>query len=108
MRKFWGGDMPSSTNQVVPEELTNDDTSKDWRPNVSQKTSAARSHFAPLTAEEKITYRKWRRATLMFYSAFAFVIAALLIAIGPTVPSTNVNDKDSHSAFASIGHRNPR
>jgi hypothetical protein len=107
MRNFLGGNMPSSTNQAVPEVLTND-TSRDWRPNVSQKTSAARSHFAPLTIEEQITYRKWRCATLMFYGAFAFVIAALLIAIGPADPSTNVNNKGAYSAIASVGQRNPR
>lgn len=99
--------MPSSTNQVVPEELTND-TSRDWRPNVSQNASAARSHFAPLTIEEKITYRKWRRATVMFYGAFAFVIAALLMVIGPADPSSNANNKGANSAIASAGQRNPR
>jgi hypothetical protein len=77
-------------------------------PNVSQKPSAARSRFAPLTIEEKITYRKWRRATLAFYGAFAFVIAALLMAIGPADPSTNVNNKGDYSAIASAGQRNPR
>src|ERR1019366_3303248 len=106
MRTFLGGDMPSSTNQVAPEELTN--TSRHWRPNVSQKTSAARSNFAPLTIEEKITYRKWRRATLMFYGAFAFVIAAVLIAIGPADPSNSVNDKGAYPTTASIGQRHPR
>jgi hypothetical protein len=101
------GDVLSSTNQVAPEELTKD-TSRHWRPNVSQKTSAARSHFAPLTLEEKITYRKWRGATLSFYGAFAFVMAAFLITIGPPDPSTKANDKNSYSALASIGQRNPR
>jgi hypothetical protein len=93
--------MPASTKQSAPEEPTKD-ISWHWRPNVSQQAAAARRHFAPLTMEEKTTYRKWRRATLVFYGAFAFVMAALLIAIGPT------NDKDSYSALASIVHRNPR
>ncbi len=99
--------MPLSTNQGVPEEPVND-ISNDWRPNVSQKTAAVRSHFAPLSIEEKITYRKWRRATIMFYGAFAFVIAAVLIAIGPADPSNDVNDKGTYSTTASIGQRHPR
>jgi hypothetical protein len=106
VRNFFGGEMPLSTNQAVPEEPVND-ISKDWHPNVSQKIAAFRSHFAPLSIEEKITYRKWRRATIIFYGAFAFVIAALSIAIGPADPSTNVNNKEAHSAIASAGQRTP-
>jgi hypothetical protein len=34
-------------------------------------------------------------------------MAALLIAISPTDPSTNANGKESYSALASIAHRNP-
>jgi hypothetical protein len=97
---FLGGDMPASTNQIAPEELTKDIL---WhrRLNVAQQAAAARRHFAPLTMEEKTTYRKWRRATLVFYATFAFVIAALLIAIGPPDASTNANGNDSYSALGS-------
>ena len=98
--------MPSSTNQAVPKEFAND-ISRDWHPNVAQKTSVVQSHFAPLTAEEKMTYRKWRRATVMFYGAFAVVIAALAIAIGPADPSNNNSTKGPHSAIASAGPRSP-
>jgi hypothetical protein len=45
--------MPSSTNQVAPKKLE-DETSSSWPPNVSQKTSAARRHFAPLPIEKAI------------------------------------------------------
>jgi hypothetical protein len=99
--------MPASTKQIAPEELTKN-ISWNCRPNVSQRAAAARRPFAPPTMEEKTTYRKWRRATLVFYGAFAFVMAALLIAIGPTDPSTNADGKDSYSALASLAHRNPR
>jgi hypothetical protein len=44
----------------------------------------------------------------MFYGAFAFVIAAVLIAIGPADPSNSVNDKGAYSTTASIGQRHPR
>jgi hypothetical protein len=98
--------MPALTKQSAPEEVTKDILWR-WRPNVAQQPAAARRHFAPLTMEEKATYRKWRRATLVFYGAFAFVMAALLIAISPTDPSTNANGKESYSALASIAHRNP-
>lgn len=99
--------MPLSASQIAPDESASD-TSRHWHTSVSQNTSAVRSHFAPLTIEEKITYRKWKRATLIFYGAFAWVIAALSIAIGPTDPSTNASDRDSYSALASVGQRNPR
>jgi hypothetical protein len=98
--------MPSSTNQVTPEERTKN-TSRDWRPGVSQKTSVVRSGFAPLTIEEKMTYRKWRRATVLFYGAFFFVVAVLSIAIGPADTSTSVNNKGAYPAIASAGYRSP-
>jgi hypothetical protein len=99
--------MPLSASQIPPDKFA-EDISRDWRPGVSQKTCAARSNFSPLTIEEKITYLKWRRAIFIFYGAFACVIAAFLIAIGPADPSINASDKDSHSELASVGQRNPR
>lgn len=92
--------MSSSTDQAVPKKLANEIPSY-WRPNVSQATSASPRHFAPLTIEEKATCRKWRRATVMFYCAFALVISAFLIA-GPTDPSTTAKN-GAHSAIASVG-----
>ena len=53
-----------STNGVEVQTSSNT-TSTRWCPNASTIASAGRSHFAPLTAEEKITYRNWRRATLI-------------------------------------------
>jgi hypothetical protein len=102
-----GGNMPLSASQIAPNESAND-TSRHWHTSVSQNTSAVRRHFAPLTIEEKTTYRKWRQATLIFYGAFACVIAAFLVIAGPTDPSTNAGDKDSYSTLASVGQRNPR
>jgi hypothetical protein len=99
--------MPFSAGQIPPDKFA-EDISRDWRPGVSQKTFAVRSNFSPLTLEEKITYRKWRQATLIFYGAFACVIAAFLIAIGPADPSINASDKDLYSELASVGQRNPR
>lgn len=99
--------MQSSTNQVTPEKLAND-APMHRRPNLSQVVFAARRHFSLLSIEETITYRNWRRTTLIFYGAFACIVTAFLIAIGPTGPSTITNDKDSYSALASVGQRNPR
>jgi hypothetical protein len=99
--------MSSSKNPAPPKKLV-DNASGNWRPDVSQVTSATRGHFLPLTIEEKTTYREWKRATLIFYVTFGFAIASLLIAIGPTDPTTNAKNMDSHSAVASVAHRNQR
>jgi len=94
----------SSSKNPTPPKLLVDNASANWRPDASQVASATRGHFAPLTNEEKITYRRWRQATMIFYGTFA--IAALLIAIGPTDTTTNAKYKDSNSAVASVAHRN--
>jgi hypothetical protein len=99
--------MPSSPSQVTPDKFANDAPTR-RRPNLSQVTSAARRHFSLPSIEEEITYRKWRRTTLIFYGALACIVAAFLIAIAPPRPSTIANDKDSYSALASVGQRNPR
>jgi hypothetical protein len=91
VKKPKGDLMPSPTNLVTQEQVEND-ASKKRRSNISQMNRAARSHFAPLTIEEYIIYRKWRRATLLIYSAFAFVIVAIAFAIGPAGPTTNTRD----------------
>jgi hypothetical protein len=96
----------SASKNPAPPKLLLDHVSGNWRPDVSQVTTAIRGHFAPLTIEEKITYRKWRRAALIFYGTFGFAIAAFLIATGPT--ATNAKDKDSRSAVASVASRNQR
>jgi hypothetical protein len=101
------GNMPTSTSQVAMKNPENE-ASGDWRSDVSRKTSANPRHFAPLTAEETITYRKWKRATLAFYGALAFAITALLIVIGPDDSSINAGNKAAHRALASAGQQNPR
>jgi hypothetical protein len=95
----------SSTTRVEPQSSSNT-TSTLWCSNASTIASAGRSHFAPLTAEEKITYRNWRRGTLAFYAVFACMIAAILIAIGPVSQSSTVQNGDLHSALASAAQRN--
>lgn len=98
--------MTSFKSQTLQNDPAND-TSRRWRPNVSQSTSATRIHFAPLTFEEQTTYRKWRRAMLIFYGVFTLVTAAITIAIGPADPSTAARDSGAHSTLASVGQRHP-
>jgi hypothetical protein len=96
----------SSSKNPAPTKLLADSASGNWRPDASQVKSATRRHFAPLTNEEKITYQKWRRGTLILYGTFGLAIAALLIAIGPTDTTTSTRYTDSNSAVASAAHRN--
>ena len=70
--------------------------------------SRERLTLAALTAEEKLTHRNWRRATLTFYAAFSCAIAAILIAIGPLDQSGATKSSDIHSAFASSVQRSSR
>jgi hypothetical protein len=90
----------SSTNHTGPQD-TNDPPSQ-WRPTVSQTASSDRRSFAPLTAEEQKTYRKWRRSTLIFYGVLAIFIATVSIAIGPPDPTT-AKHNPAYSAIASAG-----
>jgi hypothetical protein len=48
----------STSKNPAPPKLLLDNVSGNWRPDVSQVTTAIRGHFAPLTIEEKMTYRK--------------------------------------------------
>jgi hypothetical protein len=80
--------MPSSTDI---------DNSENCRPDASRMTVVPHSDLSRLTAEERITYRKWRRATLITYSAVAIIISVLAIAIGPTDTSP---PNEMHSALA--------
>ena len=99
--------MPFSETQDTPDVLASS-ASMRRLPSLSQMTSAAQRHLSLLSIEETITYRKWRRVTLIFYGALACIITAFLIATDPTRPSTNALGKDSYSALASVGQRNPR
>jgi hypothetical protein len=66
-------------------------------PDASRMMAVPRRDLSLLTDEERITYRKWRHATLVVYSAVAIIIAVLSIAVGPTdTSSTN----EIHSALA--------
>jgi hypothetical protein len=93
----------SSPNRVVPQTTSR---STRWHPSASTIASAGRSHLALLTAEDKLTYRNWRRATLTFYAVFACAIAAILIAVGPNDQSRTAKSDDLHSALASTAQRN--
>jgi hypothetical protein len=93
----------SSTNAVPPETPSR---SARWRPNASTIASAGRSHLASLTAEDKLTYRNWGRATLTFYAAFTCVIAVILIAFGSNDQSRTARNSDLHSALASTAQQN--
>jgi hypothetical protein len=80
--------MPSSTDI---------DNSENCRPDASRMTVVPRRDLSLLTVEERTTYLKWRRATLIAYSAVAFIIAVLSIAIGPT---DTLPTNELHSALA--------
>jgi hypothetical protein len=77
-----------------------------WRSDASRIAAARQNHFELLTAEEKRTYRNWRRATLVFYAVFLSGIAAIAVAIGPGDPSSTAGKGDLHSALASAVQRN--
>jgi hypothetical protein len=99
--------MSSPASQIAPEKTVSA-APRHWRQDVSQNSRAAQRDFAELTAEEKITYRKWSRATLVFYGVLVCVIAELLIATSQMAPSTNVDNKAAYSAIASVGRQNSR
>jgi hypothetical protein len=76
-----------------------------WRPDASRIAAARQNHFELLTAEEKRTYRNWRRATLAFYAVFLCGIAAIAVAIGPADPSITAGKGDLYSTLASAVQR---
>jgi hypothetical protein len=76
-----------------------------WRPDASRIAAARQNHFELLTAEEKRTYRNWRRATLAFYAVFLCGIAAIAVAIGPADPSSAAGKGDLYSTLASAVQR---
>jgi hypothetical protein len=98
------GDHVSSSTNAVPQQTPSRSTR--WRPNASTIASAGRSHFASLTAEDKLTYRNWRRATLTFYAVFACAVAVILIAVGSNDQSRTAKSGDLHSALASTARLN--
>ena len=77
-----------------------------WRPDASRIAAARQNHFELLTAEEKRTYRNWRRATLAFYAVFLCGIAAIAVAIGPGDPQNTAGKGDLYSTLASAVQRN--
>ena len=77
-----------------------------WRPDASRIAAARQNHFELLTAEEKRTYRNWRRATLVFYAVFLCGIAAVAVAIGPADPVSTAGKGDLYSTLASAVQRN--
>jgi hypothetical protein len=90
--------MSSSARQLAPR----------GRPDASQNTSAVRGHFDELTAEERMTYRKWRRAIVVFYGGIAAVIAALAIGMTPVGSPINADTTAAPSEIASAGQRGSR
>ena len=95
----------SSTKQVEPPTSGSRELGL-WRSDASRIAAARQNHFASLTAEEKRTYRNWRRATLAFYAVFLCGIAAIAIAIGPADPSSTAKNGDLYSTLASAVQRN--
>jgi hypothetical protein len=100
-----GDDAFSSTKPVEPQTSESKELGL-WRPSSSMMSAARQSHLAWLSAEEKRTYRNWRRATLVFYAVFLCGITAIAIAIGPADPSSTAKNGDLYSALASAVQRN--
>lgn len=90
---------PVSSGIAIAPQATSTRAPIRWRPDASAIASARRSHFAPFTAEERITYRTWKRATLTLYFALACFTAAIFIAIGGAHQSSTVKP-DLRSEFA--------
>jgi hypothetical protein len=82
--------MPSSDDLAA-------DNSDNCRPDASRMTRVPRRDFSLLTIEDKITYRKWRRAALVMYGAVAIIVAALSIANSPT------NTSPKNEMFSALG-----
>jgi hypothetical protein len=99
--------MPSSTNSATPKTIANNISARN-HPDVSRVRSATRRDVTLLTAEDIITYRKWRRATLILYGAFAIAIAAFWIAIGASNTSLTSKNNELHSALPPAGQKPPR
>jgi hypothetical protein len=95
--------MSSSLTGVLPQTPSRSTRS---HPSASTIASVGRSHLASLTAEDKLTYRNWRRATLTFYAVLACTIAAILIAVESNDQSRTAKSGDLHSALASTAQRN--
>jgi len=101
-------DLGSSSTRSVKPQIPSDTTSMRWRPAASTIVSAGWNHFASLTIEEKLTYRNWRRTTLIFYAVFICGLAAIAIAIGPGDQSSTAKKSDIYSALASVVQRSSR
>jgi hypothetical protein len=79
----------------------------DCRPEASRTAAVYRRDLSLLTVEEKITYRKWRFAVLIAYSAAAVIITAISIAIGPG--DTSPHSKNAmYRADSPAAHRSQR
>jgi hypothetical protein len=95
----------ASTKPVEPPTSGNKELGL-WRPDASAMNAARRNYFASLTAEDKRTYRNWRRAMLVFYAVFLCGIAAIAVAIGPADPSRIAKNGDIYSTLAAAVQRN--
>ena len=82
--------MPSSNGHDI-------DGSDDCRPDASRMAAAPRRGFPVLSPEEKLIYRKWKRATVVIYGTVAIVLAAFSVAFGPADTSTR---NETYSALA--------
>ena len=67
------------------------------------RTTVPRRHLSQLTTEDKLTYRKWKRATLIVYGAVAMVVVVLSMVIGPTDSASNKGEM--YSSLGPAAHR---
>ena len=99
--------LPHTGSSATPKTIANN-ISATCHLDVSRVRSATRGDVTLLTAEDIITYRKWRRATLILYGAFAIAIAAFWIAIGASNTSLTSKNNEIHSALPPAGQKPPR
>jgi hypothetical protein len=105
---------PSSEDNVfasmrpVKPQISSDAMLAPGRTNALTGASARWRTFAPASIEEDLTYRNWRRATLVLYAVLLCVVAAAAIAIGPGDRSGATKSIDIHLAIASAVQRSSR
>jgi len=97
----------SSTRSVKPQTPL-DTASARRRLYASTIVSVRRHHFASPSVEEELTYRYWRRATLVFYTIFLCGMAAIVIAVRPVDKSSIAKQDNAYSALASAVQRSSR
>jgi hypothetical protein len=95
-----------STSPTTGINAPSNEARTSWRANVSNISSARHFHLTPLTAEERDTYRRWKRAIIAFYAALACFTAVFFSAFG--IQQSRIATTDLRPEFASSIQRPSR